>query len=63
MAVALTVLALLAVLDWRTIEPGKTQQVVWLLLGFFTLRIVLGWLRSRKIENEAPERESSRLDV
>jgi len=63
MAVALIVLALLAVLDWRTIEPGKMQQVVWLLLGFFALRIVLGWFRSRKMENEAPRRESDRLDV
>ena len=63
MAVALIVLALLAVLDWRTIEPGKMQQVVWLLLGFFALRIVLGWFRSRKMENEAPGRESDRLDV
>ena len=63
MAVALIVLALLAVLDWRTIEPGKMQQVVWLLLGFFALRIVLGSFRSRKMENEAPGRESDRLDV
>jgi heme A synthase len=61
MAVALVVLALLAVLDWRTIEPGKMQQLVWLLLGFFALRIVLGWMRSRKMGNEAPVRD--RADV
>jgi hypothetical protein len=41
MIVALTVLAILAVLDWRTMEPGRMQQLVWLLLGFFAFRVVL----------------------
>jgi hypothetical protein len=30
MVVALIVLALLAALVWRTMEPGKMQQVTWL---------------------------------
>ena len=47
MAVALVVLALLAVLAWRTMEPGQMQQVTWLLLGFFAFRVVLTRLRSR----------------
>ncbi len=51
MAVALGVLALLAVLVWRTLEPGKIQQLCWLLLGFFAVRVLLGWLRSRKMKN------------
>ncbi len=45
--VALVVLALLAVLVWRTMEPGKFQQLTWLLLGFFAFRSVLTRLRSR----------------
>jgi hypothetical protein len=44
---ALVVLGLLAVLVWRTMEPGKFQQLTWLLLGFFALRVVLTGVRSR----------------
>ena len=44
---ALVVLAFLAVLVWRTMEPGKFQQLTWLLLGFFALRTVLTWRRAR----------------
>jgi hypothetical protein len=47
MVVSLAVLALLAVLVWRTMEPGKFQQLSWLLLGFFAFRIVLTRVRSR----------------
>jgi hypothetical protein len=47
MIVALVVIALLAVLVWRTMEPGKFQQLTWLLLGFFAARVVLGRARSR----------------
>ena len=50
MVVALAVLVLLGLLVWRTMEGGKYQQLTWLLLGFFALRVVLGWLRSRRIE-------------
>ncbi len=50
MFVALGVLAMLALLAWRTMEAGKYQQFTWLLLGFFAARVVLSWLRSRKIE-------------
>ena len=47
LVVALVVLAVLAVLVWRTMEPGKFQELSWLLLGFFAFRVVLGRLRSR----------------
>jgi heme A synthase len=63
MVVALVVLGILALLVWRTIDPGKVQQVAWLLLGFFAARVLIGWLRSRKMGNEQTEREGDRLDV
>jgi hypothetical protein len=63
LVVALTVLAVLAVLVWRTMEPGKFQQLSWLLLGFFALRVVLGWRRSRKMGDEEPVRNGDGLDV
>jgi hypothetical protein len=44
---SLAVLVVLALLVWRTMEPGKLQYVTWLLLGFFGFRIVLTWLRTR----------------
>ena len=47
MSIALVVLGLLAVLVWRTMEPGKFQQLTWILLGFFAFRVILGWMRSR----------------
>ena len=47
LVVALVVLAVLAVLVWRSMEPGKMQQVTWLLLGFFAVRVVLTRLRPR----------------
>ena len=47
MIIALTVLAMLGLLSWQTMEPGKFQQLTWLLLGFFAARVVLGRLRSR----------------
>jgi hypothetical protein len=45
--VALVVLAMLALLVWRTLEPGKLQQVTWLLLAFFAARVVITRLRVR----------------
>lgn len=47
MVVALAVLGVLAVLVWRTMEPGKVQSLTWILLGFFAFRVILGRLRSR----------------
>ena len=47
MAVTLTVLAVLAVLAWQTMEPGKFQSLTWILLGFFAFRVILVRLRSR----------------
>jgi hypothetical protein len=63
MVVALVALGILALLVWRTIDPGKTQQLAWLLLGFFAARVVIGWQRARKMGYERSERESDRLDV
>ncbi|HEY2038202.1 MAG TPA: hypothetical protein VGG95_00950 [Edaphobacter sp.] len=47
LAVSLAVLGVLAILVWRTMEPGKFQSLTWVLLGFFAFRVTLGWLRSR----------------
>ena len=47
MGIALAVLGLLAVLAWRTMDPGKFQSLTWILLGFFAFRVILGRLRSR----------------
>jgi len=47
LVVALVVIAVLAVLAWQTMEPGRMQQVTWLLLGFFAFRVVLTRLRAR----------------
>ena len=47
LVVALAVLAGLAGLVWKTMEPGKAQQLTWLLLGFFAFRVVLARLRAR----------------
>ena len=63
MVVAMSVLALLAAGVWRTMDAGKYQQLTWLLLGFFAVRIVLGWLRSRKIEDVESVRSRDRFDV
>ncbi len=54
MLVALVVLALMAALVWRTMEPGRYQQLTWLLLGFFAARVLLGWMRSRRISSGPP---------
>ena len=45
--IALAVLAVLGVLTWQTMEPGKYRSLTWVLLGFFAFRVVLGRLRSR----------------
>ena len=47
MVIALLVLATMAVLAWRTMEPGKFQALTWVLLGFFAFRIILSRMRSR----------------
>ena len=47
MVITLTVLAVLAVLAWQTMEPGKFQSLTWILLGFFAFRVILIRLRSR----------------
>jgi hypothetical protein len=47
MLIALCVLAILGLLTWRTMDPGKAQSLTWVLLGFFAFRVVLGRMRSR----------------
>ena len=47
MYIALAGLAILAILSWQTMEPGKYRSLTWVLLGFFAFRVVLGRLRSR----------------
>ena len=63
MIVALAVLGILALLVWRTIGPGKVQQLAWLLLAFFAARVLIGWQRARKMGYEQSDRERDRLDV
>jgi hypothetical protein len=61
LVVALVVLGGLALLVWRTIDPGKVQQVCFLLLGFFAARVLIGWQRARKMGYEQTDRESDRM--
>ena len=61
MVVALAVLGVLALLVWRTIDPGKIQQLVFVLLGFFAARVLIGWQRARKMGYEQTDRESDRM--
>ena len=48
--VSLGVLAALALAVALTMDAGKYRTLTWVLLGFFSVRVVLGWTRSRKIE-------------
>jgi hypothetical protein len=52
--VALAVLAVLAALAWRTMDAGKTRNLVFVLLGGFALRIALTAGHSRYDEEETP---------
>ena len=65
MVLALVVLAVLALAVRLTMEPGKYQQLTWLLLGFFALRVTLGWIRSRKMKSEpsVDGRDARKADV
>jgi hypothetical protein len=45
--IALAAFAVLGVLVWQTMEPGKFRALAWILLGFFAFRMVIGYLRSR----------------
>jgi hypothetical protein len=60
MIVALAVLALLAVLVWRTMEPGRYQQLTWLLLGFFAFRTVLTRARRGRVVEAPPETDGEK---
>ena len=63
MVVALLVLGTLAVLVWRTMEPGKFQNLTWILLGFFAFRVVLTRVQSRRIESKPDSTIDDRQDV
>jgi len=56
LAIGLTVLAVLAILAWQTMEPGKFRYLTWLLLGFSAFRMLLLRLRSRYSSNDSIER-------
>jgi hypothetical protein len=47
MVVALVAMGVLALLVWRTLDPGRWQQLAWLLLAFFALRVIMERVRSR----------------
>ena len=47
MIIALAVFAVLGVLSWQTMEPGKIRSLTWILLGFFAARVVITRLHSR----------------
>ena len=47
LVIALAAFAVLGVLVWQTMEPGKFRSLTWILLGFFAFRMVIGYLRSR----------------
>ena len=45
--IALAAFAVLGLLTWQTMEPGKFRSLTWILLGFFAFRMAIGYLRSR----------------
>jgi len=55
LAIGLTVLAVLALLAWLTMEPGKFRYLTWLLLGFSAFRMLLLRFRSRYSSTRHPE--------
>ena len=63
MVVALLVLGTLAVLVWRTMEPGKFQNLTWILIGFFAFRVILTRVQSRRIESKPDSTIDDRQDV
>ena len=47
LVIALGIFLALALLTWFTMEEGRPRSLTLILLGFFTLRTVLGRARSR----------------
>ena len=62
MVLSIAVLAVLAVAVRFTMESGRYQQLTWLLLGFFALRVLLGWMRSRRIGDGSSRRDRDGLE-
>jgi type VI protein secretion system component VasK len=56
LALTMVVLSILAVLVWKTMEPGKFQYLTWILLGFFAFRVVIMSLAARYSKDEAAKR-------
>jgi len=50
MFVALAVIAFAALGVWRTMEPGKYRSLVWVLLGFFAFRVLIGRVKAGRSE-------------
>ncbi len=50
MVLALGVLGALGLAVALTMEAGKYRTLTWVLLGFFSVRVVLGWARSRRMK-------------
>ena len=63
LVVSLATIGLLAIAVRLTMEGGKYQQFTWLLLGFFALRVVLGWVSSSKMGAATTITDRDRLDV
>ena len=53
--VALAGLAILALLAWRTMDPGRARMLVFVLLGGFALRVALTNGSSRYDVEESSE--------
>jgi len=47
MLVGVSLIALLAVSAWFTMQPGKYRELTLILLGFFAFRAVLTGMRTR----------------
>ena len=62
MKIALAAIALLALVSWLTMEPGKFRLLTWLLLGLIAFRIVLTRLRSR-YDGDAVKQQGSEPDL
>jgi hypothetical protein len=59
LVLTLAVLSILAVLVWKTMEPGKFQYLAWILLGFFAFRVVIMSLSARYSKDEGAKGHDS----
>jgi hypothetical protein len=54
-AVALALFGAVALLAWRTMEPGKFRDLVFVVVGGLALRVLLGWRRSERDRGDDTE--------